>query len=87
MANPKKDTRELRNVLLDLSENTDESGINSAENFLSSRYDIKKPKEFLCYPAPVGKSIVATVFDELFYGPNLFKNGMGLNHNIISEDL
>jgi HAD superfamily phosphatase len=27
----------------------------------------------LVYPAPVGKSLLATVFDELFYGPTLFQ--------------
>jgi phosphoglycolate phosphatase-like HAD superfamily hydrolase len=77
LANPKKNTQELRNVLIDLSGSIDEGGINSAEKFLSSRYNINKPKEFLCYPAPVGKSVVATVFDELFYGPKLFKKRHG----------
>jgi phosphoglycolate phosphatase-like HAD superfamily hydrolase len=27
----------------------------------------------LGYPGPPGKSVIATIFDELFYGPNLFK--------------
>ncbi len=25
------------------------------------------------YPGPAGKSVIATIFDELFYGPSLFK--------------
>jgi phosphoglycolate phosphatase-like HAD superfamily hydrolase len=39
---------------------------------------IEKLKANLKYPAPVGKSPLATVFDELFYGPTLFR----MQHNM-----
>jgi hypothetical protein len=39
---------------------------------------IEKLKADLVYPAPVGKSLLATVFDEFFYGPTLFRK----QHNI-----
>jgi hypothetical protein len=37
----------------------------------------QKLKELLAYPGPVGKSFVATVFDEIFYGPELFRKRYG----------
>ena len=45
----------------------------SVEEYLSSLYPtsrIKKLKEDLEYPGPVGKSLLATVFD-VFYGSNI----------------
>ena len=62
--------------LFTVAENADETGMLSVEEYLSSLYPssrIKKLKEDLVYPAPVGKSLLATVFDELFYGPTLFQ--------------
>jgi len=41
---------------------------------LTSSTIIKNLKKLLDYPASAGKrSVIATVFDELFYGPELFK--------------
>jgi HAD superfamily phosphatase len=62
--------------LFTVAENADETGMLSVEEYLSSLYPpsrIRKLKEDLVYPAPVGKSLLATVFDELFYGPTLFQ--------------
>ncbi|MDW0274246.1 MAG: HAD-IA family hydrolase [Nitrososphaeraceae archaeon] len=67
--------------LFTVAENADETGMLSVEEYLSSLYPasrIKKLKEDLVYPAPVGKSLLATVFDELFYGPTLFQK----QHNL-----
>ncbi len=66
-----------RKFLLEIAENTDETGIESVERFLS-RYDIAKIKEMLAYPAPVKDSYIGRVFDELFYGPALFKKQNGI---------
>jgi HAD superfamily phosphatase len=62
--------------LFTVAENADETGTVSVEEYLSSlctSSHIKKLKEDLMYPAPVGVSQLATVFDELFYGPTLFR--------------
>jgi HAD superfamily phosphatase len=62
--------------LFTVAENADETGMLSVEEYLYSLYPtsrIKKLKQELLYPAPVGKSLLATVFDELFYGPKLFQ--------------
>jgi phosphoglycolate phosphatase-like HAD superfamily hydrolase len=62
--------------LFTVAENADETGMLSVEEYLYSLYPtsrIKKLKQELLYPAPVGKSLLATVFDEIFYGPKLFQ--------------
>jgi phosphoglycolate phosphatase-like HAD superfamily hydrolase len=76
-ASPKKDISYVRRFLLKLAKNMDETGIASVEEKISasspSHLDIRNVKEVLFYPAPVGTSFLATVFDEIFYGPELFK--------------
>lgn len=75
LLNPYKSIRSTREFLSFIAKNTDEGGIISVEKFLSSYFhyaDIQKLKEKLVYPAPVGTSLLATVFDEFFYGPKLF---------------
>jgi len=50
-------------------------GIKYVEDFLAScvsKHKINKYKRLLNYPSSVGKSLLATVFDEIFYGPELF---------------
>jgi HAD superfamily phosphatase len=55
-----------------VAENADESGRISVEKFLAI-YDLDKWKKVLTYPAPVKDSMLARVFDEIFYGPDLFR--------------
>jgi phosphoglycolate phosphatase-like HAD superfamily hydrolase len=75
LLNPQKSIRSTREFLSFIAKNTDEDGITSVEKFLSSYFhyaDVQKLKEKLVYPAPVGNSLLATIFDEFFYGPKLF---------------
>ena len=65
-----------REFLFAVAKNANETGILSVEKYLSSLYTsscIEKLKADLKYPAPVGKSLLATIFDEHFYGPTLFR--------------
>jgi hypothetical protein len=65
-----------RNFLFTVAENANETGIFSVEEYLSTLSTpshIEKLKADLVYPAPVGKSLLPTVFDEFFYGPSLFQ--------------
>src|SRR5919106_5657804 len=65
-----------RHFLFTVAENADETGILSVEEYLSTLSTpshIEKLKADLVYPAPVGRSLLATVFDEFFYGPALFQ--------------
>jgi HAD superfamily phosphatase len=77
LANPHKNVTNAREFLNKVAANSDEDGIISVEKYLMSLTSstfIKNLKELLDYPAPAGKrSVIATVFDELFYGPELFK--------------
>ncbi len=76
MANPQT-TAKTRRFLFQVAENADETGIASVEKFLSI-FDIEKHKQALVYPAPVKDSYIGRVFDELFYGPALFRKQNGL---------
>jgi HAD superfamily phosphatase len=68
----------VRKFLLEVADNADETGIDSVERFLSTKYEISRVKEILAYPAPVKDSYIGRVFDELFYGPVLFKKQNGI---------
>jgi phosphoglycolate phosphatase-like HAD superfamily hydrolase len=72
LANPPRNMAGGRKFLLDVAANADATGIVAVEKYLS-RYDIGKWKSELAYPAPVAESLLARVFDELFYGPELFR--------------
>jgi phosphoglycolate phosphatase-like HAD superfamily hydrolase len=61
-----------RKFLMQVAGNADESGYLSVEKFLAG-YDIERWKKLLAYPAPVKESMLARVFDEFFYGPELFR--------------
>ena len=76
LSNPHRDISSSREFLYEVASNSDENGITSVEKFLTSSTSsssIEYLKKLLDYPAPAGKSVIATVFDELFYGPELFK--------------
>ena len=81
----KKDNNisQMRKFISYIASNANEDGIISVEKFLLSSFPspfnthIRKLKELLAYPGPVGKSFVATVFDEIFYGPELFRKRYG----------
>jgi HAD superfamily phosphatase len=73
----------MRKFISYIASNANEDGIISVEKFLASpsissfNDNTQKLKELLAYPGPVGKSFVATVFDEIFYGPELFRKRYG----------
>jgi HAD superfamily phosphatase len=77
MANPQPSAAKARKFLLKVAENADETGIVAVERFLAP-YGIERHREKLAYPAPVRDSYIGRVFDELFYGPELFKKQNGL---------
>jgi len=72
LANLQKNIASARKFLLKVAENADESGYASVEKFLAD-FGVEKWKGVLAYPAPVKDSTLARVFDELFYGPELFR--------------
>ena len=83
IVNPPATVSEGRKFLETIAANADETGIVSVEKFLENRgFEISKFRDQLAYPGSVRESIVARVFDEFFYGPELFKgqNGLGTKY-------
>lgn len=78
MANPQPTVAKARKFIFNVAENADETGIESVEKYLAP-YGIEKHKELLAYPAPVKESYIGRVFDELFYGPALFRKQNGVS--------
>ena len=72
LAGAPKNVAQGRRFLINVAENADETGYLSVEKFLAD-YGIEAWKELLAYPAPVKDSMLSRVFDELFYGPELFR--------------
>jgi phosphoglycolate phosphatase-like HAD superfamily hydrolase len=72
LARPPKNIADGRKFLMEVAGSADETGCLSVEKFLAG-YSIGKWKKLLNYPAPVKDSMLARVFDELFYGPELFR--------------
>jgi|RhiMethySRZTD1v2_1073278.scaffolds.fasta_scaffold172661_2 phosphoglycolate phosphatase-like HAD superfamily hydrolase len=75
-------TKELESLLFGGTNRIDARGIISVERYLSTLYSratVEKIKRRLNYPGPVGGSIVTTVFDEVFYGAELFKQRYGVS--------
>jgi hypothetical protein len=72
LCNSPKNLAVGRKLLLDIAAKADETGILSVERLLDDA-KLEKWKNVLSYPAPVGQSMLARVFDEFFYGPELFR--------------
>lgn len=67
----------LADDLLEFSEDLDETGIMSVDRNLSGDERLRgfysEVKRFLSYPGDVGESMIATIFEEFFCGPGLFR--------------
>jgi phosphoglycolate phosphatase-like HAD superfamily hydrolase len=72
LVRPPKNVAQGRKFLMQVAGSADDTGYLSVERFLAS-YGIEKWKKLLNYPASVKYSMLARVFDELFYGPELFR--------------
>ena len=83
----KKDQTEF---IFTVIENTDSTGIKSVENFLKNQVDISKIINQLSYPGPHKENILYQIFDQLFYGPELylklFKNNSKFSNSGLIEN-
>jgi len=68
----KKLNRNPTELILDVIDNADDSGIKSAENFLDKTGTITSEKSKLDYPGTNKNNYVRSIFDQLFYGPELY---------------
>ncbi len=75
LASGSKDVDTARNFALHVATKANYQGIRSVEDYLTQSGNanaVKKAKNDLNYPGLVGSSILSTVFDEFFYGKDLF---------------
>jgi len=83
----KKDQTEF---IFTVIENSDSTGIKSVENFLKNQVDISKIINQLSYPGPHKENILYQIFDQLFYGPELylklFKNNSKFSNSGLIEN-
>ena len=90
----KKDQTEF---IFTVIKNSDSTGIKSVENFLKNQVDISKIINQLSYPGSHKENVLYLIFDQLFYGPELylklFKNsskfsdpGLIENDDVILDD-
>jgi len=90
----KKDQTEF---IFTVIKNSDSTGIKSVENFLKNQVDISKIINQLSYPGSHKENVLYQIFDQLFYGPELylklFKNsskfsdpGLIENDDVILDD-
>jgi len=59
--------------IFDVIKNSDSNGIVTVEKYLDSQIDISEIKNQLSYPGPHHENPLYQIFDQLFYGPELYK--------------
>lgn len=68
----KKTQRNQRDLIFDVIKNCDTSGIVSAETYLKTLSDFDEIKNKLSYPGSHHNNPLYKIFDQLFYGPELY---------------
>jgi len=83
----KKDQTEF---IFTVIKNSDSTGIKSVEHFLKNQVDISKIINQLSYPGSHKENILYQIFDQLFYGPELylklFKNNSKFSNSGLIEN-
>jgi len=69
----KKLDKDPTEFIFDVIKNSDSSGIVSVEKYLESQTDISEIKKQLAYPGIHNDNPLYQIFDQLFYGPELYQ--------------
>lgn len=69
----KKLGKDQTDFIFDVIKNSDSSGIVSVEKYLENQVDISDIKKQLSYPGMHNENPLYQVFDQLFYGPELYQ--------------
>lgn len=78
LAAAKKLGADANQFILKVIENADDTGIKSVERFLDAQNaDISELKKALDYPGPHATNPLYVVFDQIFYGPELYEKIFG----------
>ena len=73
----KKLQKDQTSFIFDVIDNADSTGIVSVERYLKDLVDISDIKEKLAYPGTHHENPLYKIFDQLFYGPKLYKKLFG----------
>ncbi|KAF6250014.1 HAD-IA family hydrolase [Marine Group I thaumarchaeote] len=87
----KKLEKDQTSFIFDVIKNADSSGIRSVEKYLENQVDISDIKKQLSYPGVHHENPLYQIFDQLFYGPELyqklFKNSSNFSESgLIEQD-
>jgi phosphoglycolate phosphatase-like HAD superfamily hydrolase len=69
----KKLEKDQTNFIFDVIKNSDSSGIVSVEKYIENQIDISDIKKQLSYPGTHHDNPLYQIFDQIFYGPELYK--------------
>ncbi len=69
----KKLEKDQTSFIFDVIKNSDSSGISSVEKYLANQVDISDIKKQLSYPGMHHDNSLYQIFDQLFYGPELYQ--------------
>jgi len=69
----KKLEKDQTSFIFNVIKNADSSGIDSVEKYLESQVDISDIKKQLSYPGTHHENPLYQIFDQLFYGPELYQ--------------
>jgi len=69
----KKLGKDQTSFIFDIIKNADSSGISSVEKYLKDQVDISDIKKQLSYPGLHDENPLYQIFDQLFYGPELYE--------------
>ena len=69
----KKLEKDPTEFIFDVIKNSDSTGIVAVEKYLDEQSDISEIKNLLSYPGIHHNNLLYQIFDQLFYGPELYK--------------
>ena len=69
----KKLGKDQTSFIFDVIKNSDSSGISSVEKYIEKQVDISNIKKQLSYPGMHDENMLYQIFDQLFYGPELYQ--------------
>lgn len=83
----KKLHRDQREFIFKVIQNCDSSGIISAEKYIESLTEIDEIKDKLSYPGTHHENPLYKIFDQIFYGPDLYETLFNIKSNFLESGL
>lgn len=87
----KKLMKNQREFIFDVIDNSNSSGIVSVEKYIETLVDISNVKKIISYPGKHEENLLYKIFDQIFYGPELYskiyqKNSQFCEPGLIEQD-